>query len=144
MLTTEKFIQSWGESKIFYLTSYIRDYKTTGTFWKKWLAFIILLTMVAGATLGQFITSPKEISFDMFYFSAIAAANQLGVDPKPFFVAIAVAASASFATPIGYQTNLLVQAIGNYKFRDCLKIGIPLNILVFIISVLLIPFFWSF
>jgi di/tricarboxylate transporter len=73
LLTTEKFIQSWGDSKIFYLTSYIRDYRTTGSFWKKWLAFIILLTMISGATLGQFFESPKGLSLDMFFFAAIAA-----------------------------------------------------------------------
>ncbi len=236
LLTTEKFIESWGDSKIFYLTSYIRDYRTTGTFLKKWLAFIILLLMIIGTTVGKFIESPSGINFDMFYFSAIAAtllvwmkilphqkytkaiswdvlitiacafaiskamqnsgtaeaiarttidfsqgfgpigvlaalyiitaifteiitnnaaaalvfpialsaAQQLQVDPKPFFVTIAIAASASFATPIGYQTNLIVQAIGNYSFKDYLKIGLPLNLLSFILSLILIPLFWSF
>ncbi len=236
LLTTEKFIQNWGESKIFYLTSYIRDYRTTGTFWKKWLAFIILLLMIIGSTFGKFIHSPGGIEFDMFYFSsiaailliwlkimphqkytkaiswdvlitiacafaiskamqnsgaaeaiarttinfskgfgplgvlaalylittifteiitnnaaaalvfpiALAASQQMGIDPKPFFVAIAIAASASFSTPVGYQTNLIVQAIGNYKFKDYLKIGLPLNLLAFILSMLLIPYFWSF
>jgi len=75
---------------------------------------------------------------------ALAAADQLQVDPKPLFVTIAIAASASFSTPIGYQTNLIVQAIGNYKFSDYLKIGLPLNILAFILSILLIPYFWHF
>src|SRR5665811_1510030 len=65
---------------------------------------------------------------------ALAAAQQLDVDPKPFFVTIAIAASASFSTPIGYQTNLIVQSIGNYKFSDYLKIGLPLNLLSFILS----------
>lgn len=75
---------------------------------------------------------------------ALAAAQQMGVDPKPFFVAITIGASASFSTPIGYQTNLIVQGAGGYKFVDYLKIGIPLNILFWIISVILIPFFWKF
>ncbi|MDP2113889.1 MAG: anion permease, partial [Bacteroidota bacterium] len=75
---------------------------------------------------------------------AMAAANQMGIDPKPFFVAICIAASASFATPIGYQTNLIVQGIGNYRFVDYAKVGLPLNILMFIISIFLIPMFWSF
>lgn len=75
---------------------------------------------------------------------ALSAATQLGVDPKPFFVAIAIAASCSFSTPIGYQTNLIVQSIGNYKFGDYWKIGLPLNFLAFIISMLVIPIFWSF
>jgi len=75
---------------------------------------------------------------------ALAAATQLGVDPKPFFITICVAASASFSTPIGYQTNLIVQSIGNYKFSDYWKIGLPLNILALIISILVIPRFWPF
>lgn len=75
---------------------------------------------------------------------ALSAATQLGVDPRPFFIAIAIAASCSFSTPIGYQTNLIVQSIGNYKFSDYWKIGLPLNILAFIISMIVIPIFWSF
>jgi len=75
---------------------------------------------------------------------AYAAATQLGVDPKPFFITICIAASASFSTPIGYQTNLIVQSIGNYKFSDYWKIGLPLNILALIISLLVIPIFWPF
>lgn len=75
---------------------------------------------------------------------AYAAAIQMGVDPKPFFITICIAASASFSTPIGYQTNLIVQSIGNYKFSDYWKIGLPLNILALIISLLVIPRFWPF
>jgi di/tricarboxylate transporter len=75
---------------------------------------------------------------------ALSAATQLGVDPRPFFIAIAIAASCSFSTPIGYQTNLIVQSIGNYKFGDYWKIGLPLNLLAFIISMIVIPLFWSF
>lgn len=75
---------------------------------------------------------------------AISISNQLGVNPMPFFVAVCVAASASFSTPIGYQTNLIVQGIGNYKFTDFIRIGLPLNIITFIISVLLIPIIWPF
>ena len=62
----------------------------------------------------------------------------------PFFVVSCIAASASFSTPIGYQTNLIVQGIGNYKFMDFVRIGLPLNILTFIISVILIPLIWPF
>ncbi len=75
---------------------------------------------------------------------ALSAASQLGVDPKPFFVVICMAASASFSTPIGYQTNLIVQGIGGYKFMDFVKIGLPLNMITFLISVFLIPLIWKF
>lgn len=75
---------------------------------------------------------------------ALSVANQLGVSPTPFFVVICMAASAAFSTPIGYQTNLIVQGIGNYKFTDFVKVGLPLNIITFILSVLLIPLFWNF
>lgn len=75
---------------------------------------------------------------------ALSVANQLGVSPTPFFVVICMAASASFSTPIGYQTNLIVQGIGNYKFTDFVRIGLPLNLLVFVLSVFLVPLFWHF
>ena len=75
---------------------------------------------------------------------ALETAEKFGVDPMPFFVAICIAASAGFATPIGYQTNLIVQGAGNYKFTDFVKIGIPMDLIVMIISVSLIPLIWPF
>ncbi|MBQ8282516.1 MAG: SLC13 family permease [Paraprevotella sp.] len=75
---------------------------------------------------------------------ALAVAEHLHVSPTPFFVVICIAASASFSTPIGYQTNLIVQGVGGYKFTDFVKIGLPLNIIVFLLSVFLIPLFWEF
>lgn len=74
----------------------------------------------------------------------IGLATTLGYDPRPFIVAVMLAASASFATPIGYQTNTFVYAAGGYKFVDFLKIGIPLNIIMLIVATLAIPLFWSF
>ena len=75
---------------------------------------------------------------------ALSLSVQLGVDPTPFFVVICMAASASFSTPIGYQTNLIVQGIGNYKFMDFVRIGLPLNLITFLISIFLIPLIWPF
>lgn len=236
LLTTDRFIQNWGDSKIFYLTTFIKEHNQNTGKNKKWLALTILALMIAGASAADYLPKFGNESTDMFFFAAIAAmlmvwlkivphqkytkavswdilitiacsfgiskalqnsgtadmiaqsaisfskswgpigvlatiylittvsteiitnnaaaaisfpiamaaAQQLGVDPKPFFVAICIAASASFATPIGYQTNLIVQGIGNYKFVDFVKVGVPLNIIMWILSILLIPLFWSF
>ena len=75
---------------------------------------------------------------------AISLAVELGIDPRPFVVAVMIAASASFATPIGYQTNTLVYAPGGYRFTDYMRLGIPLNLGVGVLAALLIPLFWSF
>jgi di/tricarboxylate transporter len=236
LLTSDEFIKNWGESKIFYLTTYIGDHDQSTGKTKRWLALSILVLMIAGATAADYLPKFGNIKTDMFYFAAIAAmlmiwlkivphqkytkaiswdilitiacsfgiskamqnsglaegiaqtaisfarnwgpigvlacvyiitniftevitnnaaaaisfpiamaaANQMGVDPKPFFVAICIAASASFSTPIGYQTNLIVQGIGNYRFIDFVKVGVPLNLLIFISTLLLIPLFWNF
>lgn len=236
LLTTDRFIKNWGDSKIFYLTTYIGDHDQSIGKAKKWMALSILALMIAGATATDYLPKFENVKADMFFFSAVAAmlmiwlkivphqkytkaiswdllvtiacsfgiskalqnsgtadwvahaaigfaknwgpigvlaciylltniftevitnnasaaisfpiamaaAHQMGVDPKPFFVAICVAASASFASPIGYQTNLIVQGIGNYRYKDFVKVGLPLNILIFIVSMLLIPLFWNF
>ena len=74
----------------------------------------------------------------------ILLAQKLGVDVKPFIMATAFAASTAMATPMGYQTNLLVYGPGGYNFRDFLKFGLPLNIGVGVIACLVIPLIWSF
>jgi len=75
---------------------------------------------------------------------AISAAQGLGVDPKPFIIAVCFGASACFATPIGYQTNLLVYGPGGYRFSDYMKVGMPLNLLVWMMGSLFIPLIWPF
>jgi di/tricarboxylate transporter len=73
---------------------------------------------------------------------AVSTALALGVDPKPFIIGVCFGASACFATPIGYQTNLLVYGPGRYHFSDYLKLGLPLNLLVLLMSSVFIPVLW--
>lgn len=75
---------------------------------------------------------------------AEATAASLGVSVMPFVIVIMMAASASFATPIGYQTNLMVYGPGGYRFTDYVRIGLPLNLLLGVVAVLLAPLFWPF
>ncbi len=75
---------------------------------------------------------------------AQATAESMDVSLWPFIIAIMMAASASFATPIGYQTNMMVYGPGGYRFGDYLRIGLPLNILLAILAVIIIPFIWPF
>lgn len=236
LLASENFLEDWGESRIFYTTSYLGDISKPERKDKMWFALIIVVGMVLGATFLNDVSLYGRIKLDMFFFAALAAvimvwfnilpsrkytkaiswdvlitiacafgiskalqnsgvadyvasftigvfrrygpvgvlagiylitmvfteiitnnaaaalsfpiayaaAQQLGVDPRPFFIAICIAASASFSTPIGYQNNLIVQSVGNYKFSDYLRIGLPLNLLSMAVSVIVIPYFWDF
>ena len=235
----DSFIQTWGDSSVFIMLANGKDYEPAGKK-KRWLALILLLIMIVGATIGELPAIqrllPAGMKLDMFFFVsittvimawtkifpprkytkyiswdvlitiacafgiskamdnsgvadllasyiidlshsygpyvllavmfiitniftelitnnaaaalsfplALSISDQLGVDPMPFFVVICMAASASFSTPIGYQTNLIVQGIGNYKFTDFVRIGLPLNIIAFLISVFVIPQIWPF
>ncbi|MEM7318247.1 MAG: SLC13 family permease [Pseudomonadota bacterium] len=73
---------------------------------------------------------------------AIGLAQAMGLDPRPLVIAVMVAASASFATPIGYQTNMMVYGPGGYRFTDFMRVGIPLNLTVGILASALIPMIW--
>lgn len=75
---------------------------------------------------------------------AINLATQIGVDAKPFIMAVTFASSLSFLTPIGYQTNTLIYGLGGYKFTDFVRFGTPLNLICLILSILMIPILWPF
>lgn len=238
VMADDTFIPTWGESSVFVLLANGEDADASGKK-KRWLALILLVLMIVGATVGELPVIKEmfpDVKLDMFFFVsittivmawtnifparkytkyiswdilitiacafaiskamvnsgvadgvakfiiglsddygphvllamlfiitnlftelitnnaaaalafplALSIAAQLGVSPVPFFVVICMAASASFSTPIGYQTNLIVQGIGNYKFTDFVRIGLPLNIMTFLISVILIPMIWKF
>jgi len=102
------------------------------------LAMLYLLTSV----FTNLITNNAAVV--LLFPIALSAANDLQVDLLPFVMTIMVADSASFATPFGYQTNLMVYTAGGYRFADFLRIGLPLNLLIGVTSVLLIPLFWRF
>ena len=75
---------------------------------------------------------------------AIIIAQSLGVDPVPFIIAVMFGSSASFSTPIGYQTNTFVYSAGGYKFGDFFRAGFPLAVILWLIATFLIPVLWPF
>jgi len=100
------------------------------------LSLIYLLTSVMTETMSN--------NAAVILLTPIAAglALSLGLDPRPFVVAVMFAGSASFATPIGYQTNTLVYQAAGYRFMDFVRIGLPMNILMWITATIVIPIFW--
>jgi di/tricarboxylate transporter len=74
---------------------------------------------------------------------AISVAYQLGVSPEPFILAVIFGANMSFATPIGYQTNLLIMSAGGYKFSDFMKVGIPLTVIMWISFSITLPMLYD-
>lgn len=75
---------------------------------------------------------------------AVALGESLGVSPRPFLVAVMMAGSAAFATPFGYQTNVIVYQLGNYRYLDFVRVGLPLNGLTFAVAIVAITFFFPF
>ncbi|MBU1376245.1 MAG: SLC13 family permease [Alphaproteobacteria bacterium] len=105
-----------------------------------WLA----LALIYGATL--FLTEILSNAAVAVLLTpvAVALAESLGVDARPFLVGVMMAASAAFATPFGYQTNVLVYQLGRYSYLDFVKIGVPLNLLTWVVGVAVIPRFFPF
>ena len=102
------------------------------------LAAVYLVTMVFTELMSN--NAAAVLTFPI----AWKTAEDLGVNPMPFVMAVTVAASCGFATPMGYQTNLMIYGPGGYKFTDYLRFGGPLNILVMILTVILAPLLWPF
>ena len=102
------------------------------------LAVVYLVTLVTTELITN--NAAAALMFPM----AIETARTLGVNYMPFVIVVMMAASAGFATPIGYQTNLMVYGPGGYRFSDYLKVGVPLDLLIGIITVALAPWIWPF
>ncbi|MEZ6124500.1 MAG: SLC13 family permease [Planctomycetaceae bacterium] len=102
------------------------------------LAAIYLL----GSLMTEVITN--NAAAVLIYPFCLETARLYGVDARPFLMALVLSASASFMTPIGYQTNMMVYGPGGYRFTDFVRIGTPLNLILGVVAVLLIPLFWPF
>ena len=105
-----------------------------------WLVLIAVYAVTS--ILTAVITNNAAVA--LLFPIALSIAQRLGVDFMPFIIALMMAGSASFATPIGYQTNLMVSGPGGYRFTDFLKIGVPLNLLLGAVAIGLIPLIWPF
>ncbi len=116
------------------------EFVVSATAGHPWLALaaIYLLTVI----LTELVTNNAAAAVSFPF--AIATSAALGVSAMPFVIVIMVAASASFSTPLGYQTNLMVMGPGGYVFRDYLRIGVPLSVLVAIVAILLGPVVFPF
>ncbi|VDC33178.1 SLC13 family permease [Pseudogemmobacter humi] len=110
-----------------------------------WLAelspfMLILAVYFLGLVLTEFLSNNAVAV--IYTPVAIELARNLGHDPRPFVVAVMFSATLAFATPIGYQTNMMVYGPGGYRFSDYMRVGLPLNIIVMVICAALIPVFW--
>ena len=105
-----------------------------------WVALAVIYLMTAVFT--EFITN--NAAAVLMFPIALAVSEQLGVNFLPFAIAIMFAASASFITPFGYQTNLMVYGPGRYEFIDYVKIGVPMSIIAAIVTIGLVPMVWQF
>lgn len=103
---------------------------------------VLSLLYLATAFLTEFLSN--NAAAVLLFPVALSLADHFGVDPKPFLVAITFAASSSFSTPVGYQTNTMVYDAGNYRFFDFIRVGVPLNIIFWIVASFCIPVFFPF
>jgi di/tricarboxylate transporter len=108
------------------------------------LSPLIALAIVYGATLFATELLSNATVAVLFTPVAISLAETMQVSPRPFLVAVMMAGSAAFATPFGYQTNVLVYQIGGYNYLDFVKIGIPLNLITWVVGVWAIQMYFPF
>lgn len=101
-----------------------------------WLFF--LLTLCLTEVLSNNATAVMMVPI------VLKLAHGLHVDPRAYILCVTIASSTAFALPMGYQTHMMVYGPGGYKFRDFLKVGIPLNIICWVVTCLLIPLVWHF
>ncbi len=101
---------------------------------------LILAVYFIGLVLTEFLSNNAVAV--IYTPIAIELAQKLGHDPRPFVVAVMFSATLAFATPVGYQTNMMVYGPGGYRFSDFTKVGLPLNIIVMLVSCALIPLIW--
>ncbi len=101
----------------------------------------LLGVVLATVVITELITNNAAAA--LMFPIAFASAEQLGVDPRAFVIAVAVAASNSFLTPIGYQTNTMVYGPGGYRFTDYVRVGLPLTITTVVTTVVVIPWAWG-
>lgn len=105
---------------------------------------VVSLTLMFAVTALLSAVATNNAAAVIMFPIALTTANNLGVSVVPFVITLMVAASTSFATPIGYQTNLMVYGVGGYRFSDYLRIGVPLTVLVGLTTVLVVPQVWYF
>jgi len=113
---------------------------THGSAGRPWLA--LALTYVAMMVCAEIMSRNAAVA--LVFPVAMATARSLGVSPMPFAMAVMMAASCGFASPVAYQTNMMVYGPGGYRFGDYLRFGGPLNLIVGTVTVLLAPLIWPF
>lgn len=101
---------------------------------------VVSLTYLGAMILTELISNNAVAT--MFTPVAINLAYELGFEPRPLIMAVLFATSASFATPVGYQTNTLIYGVGGYRFADFIRVGLPLNVVLWLVASVLIPIFW--
>ncbi|HWU80689.1 MAG TPA: SLC13 family permease [Caulobacter sp.] len=112
--------------------------------WLRQLGPLYALALIYGATLLLTEILSNAAVAVLLTPIAVALAESLGVSPRPFLVAVMMAASAAFATPFGYQTNVLVYQMGGYRYLDFVRIGAPLNLITWAVGLVVIPIFFPF